>query len=403
MMQHERTEMVDNPDKETNVHRIEIEDREIILVGTAHVSKESANEVRDIIHSEKPDTVCVELCEARYKSLKESDKWRETDIIKVVKDKKALLLLASLLLSSYQKRLAKQFDVQPGQEMIQGIQSAEEIGAELILADRDLKTTFTRIWRGVGFWSKFKLFFVILLSALSNEEISEEELEKLKSQDMLSAALEELSKAFPKLKTFLIDERDQYLAEKIRQAPGKKIVAVLGAGHIPGVKEELNTDHSLAELEAVPPKGNTGKIVGWSLAAAIVALIVITLSVDTAAGFDQILSWILWNGSLAAVGAIIALGHPLSVLTAFLVSPVSSLSPLLAAGWFAGLVEAVVRKPAVKDFERLSDDVYTFKGFWKNRVTRVLLVVALANVGSTVGSLIGGAEVIRVFLRTVFG
>ena len=396
-MQHENTV------EKTNIHRLNVNNREIILIGTAHISRESTDEVKEAISSESPDTVCVELCQSRYDSLNEDKKWKETDIIKVVKDKKALFLLANLLLSSYQKRLAKQFDVRPGQEMIQGIESANEIGAELVLADRDLKTTFTRIWRGVGFWSKFKLFFVIVLSALSNEKISEEELEKLKTQDMLSAALEELSKAFPKLKRYLIDERDQYLAEKIRQAPGKRVVAVLGAGHIPGVKVELEKDHDLSELERVPRKGKTGRIIGWSLAVAIIALIVITLSIDTAAGFDQILSWILWNGSLSALGALAALGHPLSILTAFLVSPISSLSPLLAAGWFAGLVEAFVRKPTVKDFESLSEDVYTFKGFWKNRVTKVLLVVALANVGSTVGSLIGGAEVIRVFLRTLFG
>ncbi|WP_099772382.1 TraB/GumN family protein [Mesotoga sp. H07.pep.5.3] len=385
------------------VHKIMLDDKELIIIGTAHVSKNSAEEVKAIIEEEKPDSVAIELCNSRYQSIQDNDKWKKTDIAKVVKEKKSFLLLANLILSSYQKRMAKQIGIQAGQEMLQAIESAKEIGAELVLADRDIQVTFARIWGNLGFWGKTKLFFTLVLSIFSDEKITEEDLEKMKSGDMLTSALSELAKSFPQLKEPLIDERDKYLAQKIKTAPGKKVVAVVGAGHVPGLKEAIKEDQDLVALTKIPPKKKTGKIIGWTISIAIIALIVSTLIVNRDAGFDQILSWILWNGSLSALGTLIAFGHPLSILTAFFVAPVSSLNPLLAAGWFAGLVEAIVRKPKVSDFENLNEDVNSFKGFWRNRVTKILLIVVFANVGSSVGTFIGGAEVVRIFIKSFFG
>ncbi|MGC9321403.1 MAG: TraB/GumN family protein [Kosmotogaceae bacterium] len=385
------------------VHRIMLDDKELIIIGTAHVSKNSAEEVKSIIEEEKPDSVAIELCNSRYQSIQDQDRWKKTDIAKVVKEKKSFLLLANLILSSYQKRMAKQIGIQAGQEMLQAIESAKETGAQLVLADRDIQVTFARIWGNLGFWGKTKLFFTLVLSIFSDEKITEEDLEKMKSGDLLTSALSELSKSFPQLKESLIDERDKYLAQKIKTAPGKKVVAVVGAGHVPGLKEAIKEDQDLAALSKIPPKKKTGKIIGWTISIAIISLIVSTIIVNRDAGIDQILSWILWNGSLSALGTIAALGHPLSILTAFLVAPVSSLNPLLAAGWFAGLVEALVRKPKVSDFENLNEDVNSFKGFWKNRVTKVLLIVVFANVGSSVGTFIGGAEVVRIFIKSFFG
>jgi len=385
------------------VHRIMLDDKELIIIGTAHVSKNSAEEVKAIIEEEKPDSVAIELCNSRYQSIQDQDKWKKTDIAKVVKEKKSFLLLANLILSSYQKRMAKQIGIQAGQEMLQAIESAKETGAELVLADRDIQVTFARIWGNLGFWGKTKLFFTLVLSIFSDEKITEEDLEKMKSGDMLTSALSELAKSFPQLKESLIDERDKYLAQKIKTAPGKKVVAVVGAGHVPGLKEAIKEDQDLVALTKIPPKKKTGKIIGWTISIAIIALIVSTLIVNRDAGFDQILSWILWNGSLSALGTLIAFGHPLSILTAFFVAPVSSLNPLLAAGWFAGLVEAIVRKPKVSDFENLNEDVNSFKGFWRNRVTKILLIVVFANVGSSVGTFIGGAEVVRIFINSFFG
>ena len=298
--------------------------------------------------------------------------------------------------------MAKQFGIKPGQEMIQGIKSAKEVEATLCLADRDIQITMRRLWRGLGLWGKMKLFFQLLMSLVANEEITEEELEKMKTEDMLTSSLNELAHSFPQFKTIIIDERDKYLAQMIRNSPGNKIVAVLGAGHIPGIKEELHSEHDLKELSIVLPSSKIAKVIGWSIPIIIVALIISTLSVDKAAGMDQIVSWILWNGSLSALGALLAFGHPLSILVAFIVSPISSLSPLLAAGWFAGLTEAFIRKPNVQDFENISDDIHSLKGFWRNKVTHILLVVAFANLGSSAGAMVGGVDVIRQFLNTFF-
>ncbi len=385
-----------------NVHKIELDGRQIILIGTAHVSKQSVDEVKEVIETEKPDTVCIELCQSRYQSIVDADRWKNTDIVKIIKEGKVLLLLANLLMSSYQKRLAKKFGIKPGQEMVQAITSAKEVGAELCLADRDIQVTMLRLWRGIGLWGKLKLLFQLLMGMFVEDELSEEEMEKMKSKDMLSAALDELSHAFPQLKEILIDERDQYLSQKIKTAPGDKVIAVLGAGHIPGIKEILTDDHDLSALSTVSPASKITRAAAWSIPIIIIAAIVSTFSVDRATGIDQILSWVLWNGSLSVLGALLAFAHPLAILTAFVAAPISSLSPLLAAGWFAGLTEALVRKPSVRDFESLADDIHTIRGFWRNKVTRILLVVIFANLGSTAGTIIGGADVISRFINTFF-
>jgi len=225
----------------------------------------------------------------------------------------------------------------------------------------------------------------------------------MKSGDMLTSALNELSEHSPQFKAVLIDERDQYLAQKIKTAPGNKVLAVLGAGHIPGIKEELANEHDLEQLSVVAPPSKVFKVVAWTIPVLLLGLIVSTFSMDREAGIDQLLSWIIWNGSLSALGTLIVFGHPLAILTAFVASPISSLSPLLAAGWFAGLTEALVRKPNVQDFENISEDILSIRGFWRNKVTHILLVVVFANIGSSIGAVIGGAEVIRKFITVIFG
>jgi pheromone shutdown-related protein TraB len=384
-----------------NITRIDLDGKEIILIGTAHVSKRSADEVKAVIEAERPDAVCVELDEQRYQSIMEGNKWKEMDIFKVIKEKKASLLLMNLAISSFQKRMAKQLGVNAGQEMIQGIESAKDVGAKLVLADRNIQITFSRIWSGIGLKGKAMLLSQIILSIFNKESITEEELEKMKSQDMLNSLLNEFTEQFPRLKKPLIDERDQYLAQKIKTAPGKKVVAVLGAAHVPGIKEEIKKDHDLAKLRSIPPKSKAPKLIGWSIPIAILAIIAYTFYANPQAGLQQTLSWVLWNGSLSAIGTAIALAHPLAILTAFVMAPVTSLNPLLAAGWFAGFVQAYFSRPSVKDFEKLNEDVFSVKGFWQNKVTRVLLVIVLANLGSSLGTFIGGADVIRLFFQNL--
>lgn len=386
---------------EENITRIDLDGKEIILIGTAHVSKQSVEQVKEVIDRERPDSVCIELDEQRYKSIMEGNKWREMDIFKVIKEKKATLLIMNLAISSFQNRLAKQFDTKPGQEMIQGIESAKEIGAELVLADRNIQITFSRIWGNVGVWGKAQLLTSIIYSIFNKETISEEELEKMKTQDTLNASLAEISEAFPKLKKPLIDERDQYLAQKIKEAPGKKVVAVLGAAHVPGITKEIHKDQDLKALTKLKPKSKTPQVIGWAIPVLIVALIAFTFFINPSAGMDQAISWILWTGITAAIGAAAAFGHPLAILSAFIAAPITTLHPLLAAGWVSGIVQAYIKRPSVADFETLSEDVFSLKGFWRNKFTRVLLVIILTNIGGSFGTFIGGADVIRTFFNNL--
>jgi pheromone shutdown-related protein TraB len=285
--------------------------------------------------------------------------------------------------------------------MIQGIESAEKVGAKLVLADRNIQITFARIWSGIGIWGKAMLLTQIFASIFNKDNISEEELENLKSKDMLNTMLNDFTVAFPRLKVPLIDERDQYLAQKIKETPGRKVVAVLGAAHVPGITEEIKKEQDLEALSELPPKSKVPKMIAWAIPFFILGLIGYTLYSNPSAGLLQIISWVLWNGSFAAIGAAIALGHPLSILTAFVAAPLTSLNPLMAAGWFAGIVQAYFRRPNVGDFENLSEDVYNVKGFWNNKVTRILLIVVLTNVGSILGTVIGGADVVRLFIENL--
>jgi pheromone shutdown-related protein TraB len=386
---------------EENITRIHLDGKEYILIGTAHVSKHSAEQVKEVIEAEQPDSVCVELDEQRYQSITEGSKWKEMDIIQVIKEKKASLLLMNLAISSFQNRMADQFGIKAGQEMIQGIESAKETGANLVLADRNIQITFARIWGNLGLKGKSLLLSQVIASIFSKDTITEEELEKMKNQDTINAILNEFTDSFPRLKKPLIDERDQYLAQKIKDAPGEKIVAVLGAAHVPGIKEEIKKEQDMAKLTERPPKSNVPKIIGWSIPVFILAIIAYTFIANPSAGLAQTISWIIWNGSLSALGAAIAMGHPLTILTAFVAAPITSLNPLLAAGWFAGLTQAYMRRPNVRDFETLTEDVFSVKGFWRNKVSRILLIVVLSNLGSSLGTFIGGADVIRVFFENL--
>lgn len=371
------------------IHRLDFENKEIILLGTAHVSKESAQLVKDVIEEEKPDTVCIELCESRYQAIRQKEMWQDTDIVKVIREKKTFLLLANLLLASFQKRIAKKLNIKPGQEMIQAIETGEAVGAKIHLADRDIRITLSRTWRTMGLWSKLKLFFQLILSIGEVDEISEEDIEKLKQKDVLETLLADVGKSLPVVKDILIDERDRYLAHKIRTAPGNKIVAVVGAGHVPGIKEYWNTDVDIKALDHLPPKGKTFGILKWIIPAAILVLLFSGFfygGVNT--GKDMIKWWILANGLLAGLGALIAFAHPFTILSSVLAAPLTSLNPMIAAGWVSGLVEAFSRKPKVKDIENLPEDILSIRGFWKNKVTRILLVVVFTNLGSAIGTFV---------------
>ena len=366
-----------------------MEDKEIILVGTAHVSRESADLVERVIKEEKPDTVAVELCQSRYQAMTEENKWQETDLIKVIKEKKAFLLLSNLMLASFQKKIGKKLGIKPGEEMLRAVNTAKEMDIDIHLADRDIRTTLSRTWRLMGFWTKFKLLFQLITSMGDVEEIEKEDIEKLKQQDVLETLLSELGKSLPELQQVLIDERDQYLAHKIRTAPGNKIVAVVGAGHVPGIKRYWHEPVDIEALEVIPPKGKWMGFLKWGIPTLVILLIILGFYMAGAnAGADMIKWWVLANAVLAGLGATVALAHPLTVLAAFIASPITSLNPMVAAGWVAGLVQVFLVKPKVKDFQRLPEDIVTVKGFWKNKITRILLIVVLTNLGSSLGAFV---------------
>lgn len=387
-------------EKNAHVTRLSYKDKELILIGTAHVSPDSVEEVKNIIELEKPDAVCIELDKARYESMQKQDQWENMDIVKVIKSGRAGFLFANIILSNYQRKLAEQFNIKTGQEMLQGIASAKECGARLVLADRSLQVTFSRIWHGCSLWEKCKLIVTILMSIIDDEEISKEDLEALKSQDMLSAALSELGDSFKGVKTYLVDERDQYLAAKIKNAPGKKIVAVLGAAHVPGITKEISKKQDLEELERTPPKSKSSKVIAWAIPILIVLLVVATFSVAPDMGWIQARNWLILTCGLSGLGALVSGAHIISVLVAIAIAPISALSPVLAAGWFSGIAEAHFRKPKVEDFEHLPKDLVSFKGIWRNKVTKILLVVVLTNVGCAIGNIVGSVNIIGVFIQT---
>lgn len=370
-------------------HRLFAEGKEIVLVGTAHVSKESVELVSSVINEEKPDTVCVELCESRYQAIEKKDSWQNTDIVKVIKEKKTFLLLSNLILASFQKRIAKKFDIIPGQEMIEAINAGKSVGANIHTADRDIRVTLSRVWRNIGFWGKAKLLLQLILSLGDVGDITENDIEKMKQEDMLETLLSEVGQALPVLKKILIDERDMYLAEKIRTAPGNKIVAVVGAGHVKGIKTYWNDTIDIESLEKIPPKSKMSNVIQWLITSGVIMLFIYGFYYGgTKAGAGMITWWILITGLLAGLGALLALAHPLTILSSMLAAPLTTLHPLIAAGWVSGMVEAHFSKPKVKDIENLPEDILSVRGFWKNKVTRILLVVAFTNMGASVGTFI---------------
>ena len=384
---------------EKNLEVINYQNKTLYLIKTAHVSKNSVEDVKRIIDEIKPDAICIELDKERKETLLNKEGWRNTDITKVIKEHKVGFLLVNVILSSFQKRMAAKMDTQSGGEMLEGIRKAEELKVPLILADRNIKTTFKRIWNSLGLKEKMKLLMAIVMAIFDDEDINEEELARLKEADSLDVALAEVGKDLPTVKRILVDERDMYLAAKIKSAPGEKIVAIVGAAHAKGIKNHLNEDIDLKKLDDISKKKSLlGEIIKWSIPALLIFIVIYTLFINLDTGINQIKNWILLTGSLSALGALIAFSHPLTILVAFIAAPITTIHPLLASGWFAGLAEAYLKKPRVKDFEDLSLDTDSFKGFYKNRVTHILLVVILTNVFSSLGTIIGSIDIIRSFL-----
>lgn len=376
--------------------KIQLENKTITLIGTAHVSHLSAQEVLENLSNGSYDAIAIELDEERYKGLNQDKAWENTDIIQLIKQKKTGLLMAQLVLASYQKRIAKANSIQVGQEMMTAIDYAKTHEIRLLKIDRSVTVTFQRIWRALNFFDKMSMLTQLITSVFTNEEISEADLEKLKEQDILQAALSEISTKFPKVAEALIFERDRIMAYKLRHASGQNIVAIVGAAHVSGIISHLDNPHlEISDLMTVPPTKPSSKILSYIFPLSIVALIVITMIMTPNMALNTVIKFIVFNGSLAALGTLLAFGHPVSILTAFIAAPIGILSPVLATGWFAGLAEAYMRKPKVNDFMNLQEDAMHLKGWWKNRVLRILLVVMMANIFASFGSIMTSIDLFK--------
>ncbi len=377
------------------VTRLRFGDREFILVGTAHVSRESVTEVERIIGEERPERVCVEIDASRYKSMSETKSWSSLDIYQVIKAKKGFLLLGNLVLSSFQRRLGLDLGVKPGEEMMQAVRTAESLGIPFSLCDREIQTTLRRAWAMTGFWGKNKMLAAMVSSIVSTEKLTSEQIEDLKKKSELEGMMEELAGFLPSVKKVLIDERDQYLATRIFETPEKKVLAVVGAGHVPGIVKWLeglaggSCASDLGPIDEIPAPGRISKAMPWILPLAIVGIIAAGFfRSGWSQGLDMVWFWVLANGGLAAVGSLIALAHPVTILSSFVAAPVATLNPAIGVGMITGLLEAFFRKPRVEDFERLHQDIASLRGFFRNRVTHVLLVFFFSNIGGMIGNFI---------------
>lgn len=375
--------------------------RTITLIGTAHISQDSINEVTEAIKTQKPDCVAIELDQKRCDSIKNPDSWRQLDIVKVLKRGEGFLLLANLVLASFQKRMGQNVGVRPGDEMVAAMKVAEELNIPTTMVDRPIQTTLRRAWAKNSLWGKCKLLSAMISSAFTSEKISSEEIEELKNNSEMDSMMKELSDYMPTVKEVLIDERDKYLASHIWESEGSNIIAVLGAGHLPGVQAYLekiaagqeSTDTT--EIANIPSKTLGAKIKGWIIPAIIVILIGMGFYFGGKnKGTELVLSWVLWNGALSAIGSIIAAAHPLTILVSFIGAPITSLCPFVGVGFLTGITQAFICKPKVKDIEDLSTDAGSLKGFYKNRVLKVLLVFILSSLGSSIGTFVSGADII---------
>ena len=376
--------------------RLQLSGREIVLIGTAHVSRESVDQVERTIRNEAPDAVCVEIDSTRYRSMTEGQSWSSLNVYEVLKQRKGFLLMANLVLASFQRRLGMSLGTAPGEEMRRAVAVSEELGIPVVFADREIHLTLRRAWKKTGLWGKNKMLAALLSAVFTKEKLSAEEIEKLKEKSAVEDMMEELASYLPSVKEVLIDERDRYLAAKIFESKGTKIVAIIGAGHVRGIVERLKSldagtaDPDVADIERVPSPSRFSKAIPWLIPAVVVGIIATGfLRSGWREGLEMVWLWVLVNGTLSALGALLALAHPLTIIVSFVAAPITSINPTIGVGIVSGLLEAVLRKPRVQDFESLLEDTASLKGFYRNRLTHILIVFFLSSLGSVAGTFIG--------------
>ena len=384
-------------DYPADVHVLEVDGREFVLVGTAHISRESAELVREVIEKERPDAVCVELDSQRYRALSEKRRWDSLDLKQVIRDQQLSPLIANLLLASYQKKLGGALGVVPGTELLEATKVAEELGIPVSLCDRDVRITLRRAWASMSFFKKSQLLSVMLAGVFGRPELSEEDLRRIRQRDVLTELMQELGEALPDIKRVLIDERDAYLAHKIRETPGRRIVAVVGAGHVEGMSRALRAPPALdlSEVETVPPLSPVWKWVGWGIPALILgSLGFIAWSKGADVAGQNLVYWIVANGVPSTLGAVAALAHPVTIAAAFFVAPITSLTPVIGAGYVLAFLQVWLQPPFVWELEHVAEEAASPARWWRNRLLRIILVFAFTTIGSLIGTYVGGYEIL---------
>ncbi|EMP7025664.1 TraB/GumN family protein [Enterococcus faecalis] len=378
------------------VRRIFLDKREIVLVGTSHISKESAELVKEVIEKENPDIVCLEWDKTRYNKYMNPDEWSDTDIVQVIKQKKLIVLISSVIYSLIQKHLAKINDSVPGAEFFQAVNSAEKSGAKLALVDRDSQITFKRFWRLIPLRKK-ALFPHAFGKVLEGAEDSKEEMKKLLNSENFEPIFEQLQQTYPELWESFLIERDLYMSTKILNEEGKKIVVIIGQAHLNGVEKNIkeNRKANIEELDGLPPKLWSTRVLESIIPLIIIGLLIYSFVLGMDIGINQIIRWGIWNGGVAALFTVLALANPLTVITSLVLAPLATLLPMVSIGVFSAIVEATTRKPKVHDFQTMDEDLLSIKKIYKNRVLRIFLVFILASIGGTVGNIIGGLDIIK--------
>ncbi|MGD2082946.1 MAG: TraB/GumN family protein [Chromatiales bacterium] len=377
----------------------------VTLLGTAHVSRTSAEQVQALLAGGEYDAVAVELCPSRYNAIVDPDSLARMDLFRVVREGRAPMALASLALGAYQQRLADQFGIEPGAEQRAAISTARASHKPVLLIDREIGVTLKRVSASVPWWQRWGLVAGLLASVVSREEVSEEEVERLKEGDMLETTFAQFAEEREDLYRPLIDERDRYMAARLREEIARRghenILAVVGAGHLKGIQEYLAAEGGdpsaqIAELDAVPPPRRWTRVVPWVVVALVLTGFGVGFARNPGLGWTLVGDWVLINGGLSALGAALAAGHPLTVLTGFVAAPLTSLNPTIGAGMVTAAAEMYLRKPSMADFGNLRRDVARLSGWWRNRVSRTLLVFLFSTLGSLVGTYLAG---FRIFER----
>lgn len=374
----------------TNLNKITFDDGKVLyLIGTAHVSGDSVKFVEECINEFGPDTVAVELDKNRMDVLKNRRKYEETDIIDIFKKKKVLFFTVQLIMSGYQKKIAEKTGSAPGSEFKKAIELAEEKDLKLVNADRDISVTLKRTINAMTFKEKVKFFTGMLFG--DDKDVDEKAIEELKKGDMLMQIIGEMQDEFPSLKRTILDERDRYLAANIAQNLGEKTVAVVGAAHVPGIlrrlQEEKPEKDNLDDINFVPKGSKITKMIPWIIPVLIIGMFIYGFFNGNAPDtLEAAIWWIVINGTLSALGCALALGHPLTILAGFIAAPITSLNPTIGAGIVTGLVQLYLVKPRVIDLETVSQDTTKLKGWWKNKLSRALLVSLFSSIGSSIGT-----------------